>query len=166
MANGRLEFKIGNIEFIGEGEQEWVTQQLEKMLKRVPDLQKEGAQKIVKPQPKTDTSHLVLPSTLEGDLFSAPKVTPRVIPENLSTFLRNKDCIDKQRRKFLGSAVWLQQNGKQLIKTKEVTDALRAARQVKITNPSHQLNQNISQGFCQKEGNGFYVTPQGVDNII
>ncbi len=53
-----------------------------------------------------------------------------------------------------------------MIKTKEVTDALRAARQVKITNPSHQLNQNISQGFCQKEGQGFYVTLQGVENIV
>ena len=102
------------------------------------------------------------------DLFTKPQAsTPqKVIPENLSTFLRKKDCVDKQRRKFLGTAVWLQLNGKQLIKTKEVTDALRMARQIKITNPSHQLNQNISQGFCQKEGNGFYVTPEGVDNVI
>lgn len=166
MANGRLEFKIGNIEFIGEGEQEWVTLQLEKMLERIPDLQKENPTKVIKSQPETDTSEAMLPSNSGGDLFSTPKTTQRAIPENLSTFLRSKDCIDKQRRKFLGTAVWLQQNGKQLIKTKEVTDALRAARQVKITNPSHQLNQNISQGFCQKEGNGFYVTPQGVDNII
>ena len=99
------------------------------------------------------------------DLFSAPK-PKRVIPENLSTFLRKKDAVDKQRRKFLGAAVWIQLNGQQIIKTKEVTDALRAARQVKITNPSHQLNQNIAQGYCQKEGRGFYVTPQGVENIM
>lgn len=32
MANARLEFKIGNIEFVGEGDQDWVTEQLDKML--------------------------------------------------------------------------------------------------------------------------------------
>lgn len=165
MANGRLEFKIGNIEFVGEGEQDWVTEQLDKMLERLPELLNES---------KKDTSKTTIKKVIEDvtpsqptNLFSIPQpVTKRVIPENLSSFLRNKDAIDKQRRKFLGTAVWLQENGKQLIKTKEVTDALRAARQVKITNPSHQLNQNIAQGYCQKEGNGFYVTPQGVENIL
>ena len=165
MANGRLEFKIGNIEFVGEGDQDWVTEQLDKMLERLPELLNES---------KKDTSKITVKKVIEEvtpsqptDLFSTPQpAIKRVIPENLSAFLRNKDAIDKQRRKFLGTAVWLQENGKQLIKTKEVTDALRAARQVKITNPSHQLNQNIAQGYCQKEGNGFYVTPQGVENIL
>ena len=165
MANGRLEFKIGNVEFVGEGDQVWVTEQLDKMLERLPDLLNQSK----KNTPVTTTIKVpeeVIPPH-PTDLFSTPKPTiKRVIPENLSTFLRSKDCVDKQRRKFLGTAVWLQENGKQRIKTKEVTDALRAARQVKITNPSHQLNQNIAQGFCQKEGNGFYVTPQGVENII
>ncbi|MDT0553108.1 hypothetical protein [Urechidicola vernalis] len=166
MANGRLEFKIGNLEFVGEGEQDWVTDQLDKMLERLPDLVNQSKKTVQKTDVIKTTAEPVEQSH-PTDLFSTPKpTTKRAIPENLSTFLRSKDCIDKQRRKFLGTAVWLQLNGKQRIKTKEVTDALRAARQVKITNPSHQLNQNISQGFCQKEGNGFYVTPQGVENIM
>jgi hypothetical protein len=162
MANARIEIKIGNIEFISEGEQDWVTEQLDKILDRSKDI-----------VPINKKEALVIPSALEvipeanhpTDLFSTSKPT-RAIPENLSTFLRKKDAIDKQRRKFLGAAVWLQLNGQQMVKTKEVTDALRAARQVKITTPSHQLNQNIAQGFCQKEGRGFYVTPQGVENIM
>ena len=32
MAHSRIEIKIGSIEFIGEGEQEWVTEQLDKIL--------------------------------------------------------------------------------------------------------------------------------------
>ena len=163
MANARIEFKIGNIEFVSEGEQEWVTEQLNKMLDRLPHLEKESKKIPIKPTPQPIT----VPTQPTGntDLFSTQK-TDRAIPENLSTFLRKKDAIDKQRRKFLGAAVWLQLNGQQIVKTKEVTDALRAARQVKITNPSHQLNQNIAQGFCQKEGRGFYVTPQGIENIM
>ena len=154
MANARIKFKIGNIEFVGKGEQSWVTEQLDKVLERIPSLATESKKstpkavvetpQVVKTTPKVDASNL----------------------ENLSTFLRKRDAIDKQRRRFLGTAVWLQLKGQQMIKTKEVTDALRAARQIKITNPSHQLNQNISQGFCQKEGQGFYVTPQGVENIV
>ena len=168
MANARLEFKIGNLEFVGEGEQDWVTEQLDKMLERLPDLVNQSKKStplttIDAPSPSVS----IAPSKQPTDLFSTTAPSPqRAIVENLSTFLRKKDAVDKQRRKFLGTAVWLQENGKERIKTKEVTDALRAARQVKITNPSHQLNQNITQGFCQKEGNGFYVTPQGVENIL
>ncbi len=163
MANARIEIKIGSIEFIGEGEQNWVTEQLDKILERTKTIET-----LIKKEPKiASTSQSISPSITSHptDLFSTQK-TSRTIPENLSTFLRKKDAVDKQRRKFLGAAVWLQLNGQQIIKTKEVTDALRAARQVKITNPSHQLNQNIAQGFCQKEGRGFYVTPQGVENIM
>ena len=163
MANSRIEIKIGSIEFIGEGEQEWVTEQLDKILEKAESLES----KIKKATIMTEQKEVITPVIAEHptDLFSAPK-PKRVIPENLSTFLRKKDAVDKQRRKFLGAAVWLQLNGQQMIKTKEVTEALRAARQVKITNPSHQLNQNIAQGYCQKEGRGFYVTPQGVENIM
>ncbi|MFT4642856.1 MAG: hypothetical protein ACI89R_000699 [Candidatus Azotimanducaceae bacterium] len=163
MANARIEFKIGNIEFVSEGEQEWVTEQLDKMLERLPHLESEGEKVPIKQVPQPVAAS-IQPAE-NTDLFTSQK-TDRAIPENLSTFLRKKDAIDKQRRKFLGTAVWLQSNGQQTIKTKEVTDALRAARQVKITNPSHQLNQNIAQGFCQKEGRGFYVTPQGIENIM
>lgn len=163
MANSRIEIKIGSIEFIGEGEQEWVTEQLDKILEKAENLESKIKNDRIVAAPK----EVIEPVITEHptDLFSAPK-PKRVIPENLSTFLRKKDAVDKQRRKFLGAAVWLQLNGQQIIKTKEVTDALRAARQVKITNPSHQLNQNIAQGYCQKEGRGFYVTPQGVENIM
>jgi hypothetical protein len=166
MANGRLEFKIGKIEFVGEGEQDWVTEQLEKMLERIPALTKQNN------AINSNVKSIISESSLDPEQITANYTpsqqtnSPKAIPENLSTFLRKKDCVDKQRRKFLGAAVWLQLNGKTIIKTKEVTDELKIARQIKITNPSHQLNQNINQGFCQKEGNGFYVTPEGVDNII
>lgn len=154
MANARIKFKIGNIEFVGEGEQDWVTEQLDKVLERIPSLASDSKKSTPKAVAKTTQTEQNTTKTDTSNL------------ENLSTFLRKRDAIDKQRRRFLGTAVWLQLKGQQMIKTKEVTDALRVARQVKITNPSHQLNQNISQGFCQKEGQGFYVTPQGVENIM
>jgi len=166
MANGRLEFKIGKIEFVGEGEQDWVTELLEKMLERIPALTKQNN------AISSNTKSVISASPVDPGQITAnytpfqPTTSPKAISENLSTFLRKRDCVDKQRRKFLGAAVWLQLNGKSIIKTKEVTDELKIARQIKITNPSYQLNQNINQGFCQKEGNGFYVTPEGVDNVI
>ncbi len=89
MANARIEFKIGNIEFVGEGDQDWVTEQLDKVLTRIPELESESK----KSTPKTT------------------QVTEQAATENLSTFLRKRDAIDKQRRRFLGTAVWLQQRG-------------------------------------------------------
>ena len=42
MANARIKFKIGNIEFVGKGEQSWVTEQLDKVLERIPSLATES----------------------------------------------------------------------------------------------------------------------------
>ncbi|MBV1888135.1 MAG: hypothetical protein KUG51_02475, partial [Urechidicola sp.] len=117
MANARIEFKIGAIEFVGEGEQEWVTQQLDKILDRVPNLESKIENSIVTtvPQPSAISATIpVVPTTHPTDLFATSNPN-RIIPENLSTFLRKKDAVDKQRRRFLGAAVWLQLNGQQTI---------------------------------------------------
>lgn len=160
MAQSKIELKIGGIEFKCEGEQHWVDSKLSDFLEMAPDMQSEITKHIKSPTPTPE------PTSYPSDLFAIPEVKPKVIPENLSTFLRKKNAVEKQRRRFLGTAVWLQLNGKERVKTKDVTDALKMARQLKITNPSHQLNQNITQGFCQKEGPGFFVTPEGIEDIM
>ncbi|GAB1308494.1 hypothetical protein KH5_11770 [Urechidicola sp. KH5] len=160
MAQSKIELKIGSFEFKCAGEQVWVDNKLSEFLDLAPNIQAEISEQIKNPTPTQE------PSSYPSDLFAITERKPKVIPENLSTFLRKKNAVEKQRRRFLGAAVWLQLNGKERVKTKDVTDALKMARQLKITNPSHQLNQNITQGFCQKEGPGFFVTPEGIEDIM
>ena len=61
MANARIEFKIGNIEFVGEGEQDWVTEQLDKVLTRIPELAIESK----KITPKAATPQVSSPKTTQ-----------------------------------------------------------------------------------------------------
>jgi hypothetical protein len=37
---GKIEFSIGDISFVGEGDQEWVAEQLDKILEKAPHLTK------------------------------------------------------------------------------------------------------------------------------
>ena len=40
MSEARIEFSIGAISFVGEGDQDWVAAQLDKILDKAPDLVK------------------------------------------------------------------------------------------------------------------------------
>ena len=38
MSEGKIEITIGDISFVGEGEQNWVAEQLDKILEKAPEL--------------------------------------------------------------------------------------------------------------------------------
>jgi len=48
MAESKIEIKVGNVEFSGSGSQKWVSEQLEKMLTRIPELVELGGAEITK----------------------------------------------------------------------------------------------------------------------
>ena len=51
--------------------------------------------------------------------------------------------------------------GPKRMQTKDVTGALKTANQSRLGNPADCLNQNVSKGYCEKEGNQFFVTDDG-----
>jgi hypothetical protein len=150
MADAKIEMKVGSVSFSGEGEATWLSQQLDKVLEKLPNLAKVAS---------TDANN--------GSKTPANGLGNSAQPSGgtLAGFLKTKSATDNQTRKFLAAAIWLHDSGKSSLSTKEVTKALNDAKQSKLTNPAQCLNSNVSQGFCEKDGTGFYVTSEGRTEI-
>lgn len=153
MSESKIQIKIGIVEFLGEGNPDWVAAQLDKILAKVPELLK-----IELANPSNNKKNADSPTSgvSEGNNEK---------PNNLSKFLRDKSVGDNQTKKFLVTGAFLQLNGKDRISTSEVSEALKSANQAKLTNASLCLANNNTKGFVQRDGKLFYVTPEGFNEI-
>jgi hypothetical protein len=150
MADAKIEIKVGEVSFVGEGTETWLAAQLENVIKRLPDLVKVSPPP---PAPPVDPHG--------GAHHRTPKPGARgTLADFLSAHGRKS-----QTRKFLATAVWLDPDGNKRLTTREVSDALKNARQGKLTNAAQSLNENIGQGFCEKDGGQFYVADKGRTEI-
>jgi hypothetical protein len=82
----------------------------------------------------------------------------------LPDFLRAKKATN-QSRKFLATAVWLHDRGAARVSTTDVRKALKDSLQGKLGNPAQCLNNNVSSGYCEKEGKVFFVTDTGRSSL-
>lgn len=89
----------------------------------------------------------------------------QIAEKTLSTFLKEKNVTSNQVKKFLATAIWLEAKGKQRMTTGDVTKALKDSSQTRLGNPSDSLNQNVTKGFCEKDGKEFYVTEEGKNSL-
>lgn len=154
MSESKLQIKIGNIEFSGEGESEWLSSQLDKVLNKVPEL--------LKISPLKQENGITTPLDSEQKDNGLPKSKPT----NLVIFLKDKNATANQVRKFLATATFLQLNGKNRLSTADITKALKDANQTRLSNPSDTLNQNVKKGHCEKDGsNEFFVTSHGYEEL-
>lgn len=152
MADACLELAVGEVRFSAEGSERWVDQKFSEFLARLPELSKHPAASPKPPSPPAHNKHQ-----------QAEKQANPGAP--LAIFLREHNAANRQVNRFLATAIWLQRNGLELIKTSDVAKALLDARQQPLTNPSDVLNQNVGKGFCVKTGEGFYVTPEGEESL-
>lgn len=141
--SSKISLSIGDNSFSAEGDTVWLSEQI-----------------------KNFTNLLSMPQMTEG----ARKTTSKSLngaptTGNLATFLKAKDAGTSQNKKFLATAYWLQKNGASELSTKLITQALTDSKQTRLGNASECLNQNVRQGYCQKAGKGFYVTPEGVSEL-
>lgn len=148
MAIGKISFSIGTIDFSSEGEEQWVAEQLDKILYKIPEL--------IKVTPKL-SQHESAESGPQTDIGRDSEIGKKTLP----AFLKEKKATIKQVKKFLATAVWLEPKGKAMLTTLNVANALKKARLKSLINPSDCLNQNATKGFCEKVGNEFYVTQEG-----
>lgn len=84
---------------------------------------------------------------------------------SLASFLKAKNATISQVNRFLATAAWLSLKGSTTIKTAEVSKALKDNQQKKLGNPADTLNQNVNKGFCEKDGEGFFITPEGWEEL-
>jgi len=152
MAQAKIRFKLGTIEFSGEGEEAWVTTQLDKLIEQAPVLLR-----------------LVLPTAGQGVAAADAKQEAEPISVGkdvpLGTFLKTKNIGTNQVKRFLATAIWLDAQGNKTPNTSDVSKALSDSRQTKLTNPADKLNANVTKGFCEKQGKGFYVTSSGFESM-
>ena len=141
----KLDIKLGNLSFCGEGEQQWLTSQLEKLISAA------GVLSVV-------TSHPNARSTPQ-----ASSNADGSFQDSLATYLRAKSAEKNQVMRFLATADWLRRRGEENLASGLIARALADNHQSRLANPSDCLNQNVAKGFCEKKpGGGFFITPEGL----
>ena len=141
--------KLGSFTFSGEGDENWLAKQLDKIMEKLNQLHK------VATLPSNDGGGGTPNSNLSNDLNNV----------TLASYLKTNSATTNQIKKFLVTSVWLQLRGSNRLTTKDVTKALKDNNQSKLNNASECLNQNVRKGFCEKDGNQFYVTDEGINSL-
>lgn len=154
MAESKMSVTIGDFTFSGEGSEEWLSKELDKIVER--------AEFLVKLAPKPASGEEGLGR--KGD--SGADSSGSDLKISLAKFLKEKDATANQLKKFLVTAVWLHKT-KNLtrLKTADVSGALREASQSKINNPSDCLAKNVGAGDVERDGKEFYVTEHGYEKV-
>lgn len=151
MSESKIEIKIGQITFSGQGEQDWVAKQLDKILAQ--------AEKLIQLAPAAGEA------AGEGSGSKPMGRDTAVAKKTLPAFLQEKNATTKQVKKFLATAVWLEAKGQSRLTTSDVTKALNDANQKRLGNPTDCLNQNVTKGYCEKDGKQFFVTDDGKSSL-
>lgn len=150
MANGKIELKLGSFSFTGEGEEAWLSKQIDKVLEKLNQLHKVA---VIPAVPLSEGG---------GQNNDQPNEMKNV---TLANYLKTKGATSNQTKKFLATAAWLQLRGTNRLSTSDVTKALSSNNQGKLKNPSDCLNKNVKKGHCEKDGNQFYVTDEGLSSL-
>ena len=151
MSEAKIEIKIGQIAFSGEGEQDWVAKQLDKIIAQ--------AEKLIQLAP---------PAENEGEDAEGHKPMgkdPSIAKKTLASLLQEKNATGNQIKKFLATAVWLEAKGQTRLQTRDITKALKDANQTRLGNPADCLNKNVTKGNCEKDGKQFFVTDDGKKSL-
>ena len=146
-ALAKLEVKIGRVRFKGEGDQEWLAQQLEKVVKVAPEIPDET------------------PATSENEDTASASTPSGDFSTSLASYIRSKSAEGNQTLRFLVTADWLRRRGTRLLTTASVSKALVDNQQSRLANPADCLNKNVAKGYCEKTKDGFFITPEGLKEL-
>ncbi len=151
MSGTKIEVVVGPVSFTGEGDQVWLAEQLEKVLKAAPGVL--GAHPVSSPAPGA-------PATAQAQQTPAVAFTT-----SLATYIKEKGAESSQVDRFLVVADWLRRRGNANLTTAVVSKALLDNHQKRLANPADTLNQNVSKGLCEKNSGGFFITPEGLKKL-
>ena len=153
MAIAKIDVSLGALTFSGEGDEAWLSLQLDKLIQHAERL------------PSSATPRGSQPNSVETE--SQASSAGDIASMTLVAFLQKCDATSNQNSKFLATAVWfMAKQQKNTFNTKDVTGALTTAQQLKLNNPSQCLARVTKAGYVEKAANGdFYVTPEGRTNL-
>jgi hypothetical protein len=147
VTQSKMDVTLGNISFAGEGEQHWLAEQLDKVLKVAPQ--------IARAQPPARPDGTSPGGTIDPSQFKA----------TLASYIREKSAEASQVDRFLVTADWLRRRGADKLTTAAVSKALKAHQQKRLANAADSLNKNVSKGYCEKADGGFFITPDGLRKL-
>jgi hypothetical protein len=155
MSESKIEIKIGQITFSGQGDQEWLSKQLDKILAQ--------AEKLIQlaPAPSDNADVSAHSDTGHRPMGKDSSIAKKTLP----AFLQEKNATRNQVKKFLATAVWLEAKGQNRLQTTDVAKALKDANQTRLGNPADCLNKNVTKGYCEKDGKQFFVTDDGKNSL-
>ncbi|QZE14626.1 hypothetical protein K4L44_01785 [Halosquirtibacter laminarini] len=190
MSVSKIDFKIGDLHFQCEGDNEWVNTQLDKVLDRVSDLLQNS--NTVSSNDVDVKSNQLNVSNASGDNFNLNvssdegDKTTTLIGGNRSRkrgrpskqaaieitsthplvgYLERHDALDNQVRRFLATSTYLMSSGAQVLTTTLVAELIKEAGIPRLSNASDCLNKNEKKGFCEKRDKEFIITHKGVKSI-
>lgn len=156
MSEAKIEIKIGEMVFSGEGSADWLSQQLDKILGKAETLLEFSPKLRASDVPPT-TTHPSGAHHLPADLSHNQEIAN----QPLALWLKSKNAETVQNTKFLATSIWLEAKGQRRLQTNDISKALSNANQRRLNNASECLNQNVKKGFIEKEAGGFFVTEEG-----
>ena len=145
---GRVEIKVGNLSFAAEGDQDWLAEQLTRIMS--------AAEPIISKSEVGDRR-----ADASGAKSPGLDKSAGATATSLATYLKNAGGESKQVQRFLATAGWLFRRGAENLTTAAVSAALAEHHQKRLGNPADCLNQNVSKGYCEKRKDGFFITPEG-----
>ena len=148
MSAANLNFSYGSISFTGEGDENWLSTQLDKVLAVAATLGQPTAF-------EKNSSEPPAPQNTAGNGSDATSIT-------LAAHIKAKGGDANQVKRFLATSDWLRLRGSTRQSTSAVTKALSDGQQKRLSNPADCLNKNVAKGHCEKIGDEFFITPDGL----
>ncbi len=138
----------GNVSFAAESEdEEWISAQLDKVLGAAETLSRQSVH-------------------IQANSKSAPQTNGNEpLNVTLATYLKSQNADTNQVRRFLATADWLRRRGNEKINTSMISKALSDNQQKRLGNPADCLNKNVAKGHCEKQGDEFFITPEGLKSL-
>jgi len=172
MPQSKIEFRLGAIHFIGEGEKAWVTKQLDKIISQAPSLLRiAGTDEDMPSAVETGTAGKRGRPAGSGKGKTSPaapmvaSAKSNISAKDLPAYIKARNAGANQRMKFLATAGWLASKGKKSFVTRDVTKAIKAAKLPELINPSQYLGQNLKQGYFKKAGSEFILSNKGMSAL-
>ena len=147
MTQSKIDVTVGNLSFAGEGEQDWLAEQLDKVLKAAPGIAR------------------VQPGIKGGATGGSAGEPSGEFKTTLASYIKEKGAETSQVDRFLVTADWLRRRGVEKLTTAAVSKALTDNHQKRLANSADCLNKNVSKGHFEKADGGFYITLDGLKKL-
>lgn len=147
----KINISVGDVSFSGEGDQGWLAEQLDKVLKAAPEIKSRRTPDDIKDKRRDEAG-------AHGDGEGSFTTT-------LASYIKEKGGESNQVQRFIATADWLRRRGESKLTTALVTKALKDNHQKRLDNSAKCFARNVSKGYCEKSDGGFYITPEGLKHL-